>query len=130
MVQLAKQRTSQFSTVNIRHGDVMDMPYGDNTFDVALSFYITCTVRPEACIKLFKEIHRVLVPGGKAVVNCISKPAFEKLTIRSGADQVLVEKEITKILMSLTAYPSQDEINNAFQDFCDGIQIYFTHDDT
>ena len=32
MVKLAKQATSQFSTVNICHGDVMDMPYGDNTF--------------------------------------------------------------------------------------------------
>ena len=41
MVELAKQATSQFSTVNIRVGDVMDMPYDDNTFDVALSFYIT-----------------------------------------------------------------------------------------
>ena len=129
MIQLAKQRTSQFSTVNIRAGDVMDMPYDDNTFDVALSFYVTCTVRPEACIKLFKEIHRVLVPGGKAVVNCISKPAFEKLTVRIGADPVLVEKEIAKILMGLTAYPSQDEINNAFQEFFDPIHVYFTHDD-
>ena len=36
MVELAKQATSQFNTVNIRVGDVMDMPYDDNTFDVAL----------------------------------------------------------------------------------------------
>ena len=129
MVQLAKQATSQFSTVNIRHGDVMDIPYGDNTFDVALSFYVTCVLRPEACMKHFKEMHRVLVPGGKAVVNCISKPAFEKLFVRSGADPVLVEKEIAKTLMGLTAYPSQDEINNAFQDLSDPIHVFFTHDD-
>ena len=130
MVQLAKQATSQFSTVNIRVGDVMDMPYDDNTFDVALSFFVTCTVRLEACIKLFKEIHRVLVPGGKAVVNCISKAAFEKLTVRSGADRVLVEKEITKILMCLSTYPSQDEVNNAFQQLTDAIHVYFTHDES
>ena len=65
MVQLAKQATSQFSTVNIRVGDVMDMPYDDNTFDVALSFYVTCTVRLEACIKLFKEITEFLYLVGK-----------------------------------------------------------------
>ena len=47
MVQLAKQATSQFNTVNIRVGDVMDMPYDDNTFDVALSFYVTCGLRLE-----------------------------------------------------------------------------------
>ena len=129
MVQLAKQATSQFSTVNIRVGDVMDMPYDDNTFDVALGFHVTCALQPEACMKLFKEMHRVLVPGGKAVMNCISKPAFEKLTLRSGADPVLVEKEIAKILMGLTAYPSQDEINNAFEELFDAIHVFFTHDD-
>ena len=130
MVQLAKQATSQFSTVNIRVGDVMDMPYDDNTFDVALSFYVTCALRPEACMKLFKEIHRVLVPGGKAVMNCVSKPAFEKLYLRSGGDPVLVEKEITKILMCLSTYPSQDEVNNAFQQLTDVIMVYFTHDES
>ena len=30
LVELAKQTTSQFSTVNIRVGDVMNMPYEDN----------------------------------------------------------------------------------------------------
>ena len=130
MVQLAKQATSQFSTVNIRVGDVMDMPYDDNTFDVALSFYVTCALRPEACMKLFKEIHRVLVPGGKAVVNCISKSAFEKLYLKSGSDPVLVEKEIAKKLVSLTTYPSQDEMTNALQDLCDAVHVFFTHDES
>ena len=133
MVKLAKQATSQFNTVNIRVGDVMDMPYDDNTFDVALSFYVTSTLRHEACIKLFKEIHRVLVPGGKAVVNCASKSTFEKLYLRirseTDHDPVLVEKEIAKILMLLSAYPSQDEINNAFQDICDVVHVSFTHDE-
>ena len=38
MVQLARKVTSQFSTVNVRVGDVTNMPYDDNTFDIALSF--------------------------------------------------------------------------------------------
>ena len=42
MVQLAKQAISQFSMVNIHVGDVMDMPYDDNIFDVALSVCVTC----------------------------------------------------------------------------------------
>ena len=130
MVQLAKQATSQFSTVNVRVGDVMDMPYDDNTFDVALGFHVTCALQPEACIKLFKEIHRVLVPGGKAAVNCISKPAFEKLTLRSGADPVLVEKEIAKNLIDLMSCPTQDQINNAFQDLYDALHVFFTLDES
>ena len=79
MVELAKQATSQFSTVTISVGDVMNMPYDDCSFDVALCFYVTCVLRFEACINLFKEIERVLAPGGKALVNCIPQLAFEKI---------------------------------------------------
>ena len=45
MVQLAKQATSQFSTVHtiiLCVGDVMNMPYDDNTFDVAMGIHVTC----------------------------------------------------------------------------------------
>ena len=39
----------------------MHMPYSDNAFDIALSFYVTCVIH-------FKEMHRVLLPGGKAMM--------------------------------------------------------------
>ena len=128
MVQHAKQATLQFSTVNIRVGDVMDMPYDDNTFDVALSFYVTCALRLEACINHFKEMYRVLVPGGKAMMVCISKAAFEKIFLKNGADQVVVEKKIASKLLNLKTCPSQDEINYEFQDLGDIIQAFFTLD--
>ena len=126
MVQRAKQATSQFSTVSIRVGDVMDMPYDDNTFDVALSLYVTCCLRLKACISHFKELYRVLVPGGKAIVVNFSKPAFEGMFLRYGADRVIVEEKIEKILMNLKTYPSQTEINDALQDLSDVIQVCFT----
>ena len=128
MVQHAKQATSQFNTVNIRVGDVMNMPYDDNTFDVALSFYVTCALRLEACINHFKEMHRVLRPGGKAMVVCISKPAFERMFLKNGADQVMVEKKIESKLSSFKSYPSQDEINDEFEELSDIIQAFFTLD--
>ena len=128
MVQLAKQTISQFSTVNIRVGDVMNMPYDDNTFDVAVGLYVTCVLRAEVCIKLFKEIHRVLVPGGKAIVNCFSKPALGKLVVRSGADKELVETEIAHKLLNLASYSSADEINSALQDLSDLVHVFFTLD--
>ena len=37
MVELAKQATAQYSSVNICVGDVMDMPYNG---DVAISVYL------------------------------------------------------------------------------------------
>ena len=65
MVELAKQATSQFGNVNICVGDVMDVPYEDITFDVALSFYLTCGLHFEACIKHFKRCTGFLLMVGK-----------------------------------------------------------------
>ena len=56
MVQLAKQATSQFSTVNIQVGGVMKMPYDDNVFDVALSVFVITVLQLEAYISHFKEM--------------------------------------------------------------------------
>ena len=114
MVQLAKQATSQFGTAKIRVGDVMDMPYDDNTFDVALSFYVICGLRLEALISHFTEMYRVLAPGGKAMMVCYSRHAFEGMFLRNGADQVMVGKQIANKLLILPNYPTQDQINDAF----------------
>ena len=128
MVQLAKQATSQFGTVKIRVGDVMNMPYDDNLFDVALSFYVICGLRLEALISHFTEMYRVLVPGGKAMMVCYARHAFEGIFLRDGADQVMVEKNIAKKLLILPNYPTQDQINDAFEDLHDVIQAPFTVD--
>ena len=75
-------------------------------------------------------MHRVLRPGGKAMMVCISKPAFERMFLKNGADQlqVTVEKKIESKLSSLKSYPSQDEINDKFKDLSDIIQAFFTLD--
>ena len=130
MVLLAKEATSQFGTVKIRVGDVMNMPYDDNVFDVALSFYLTCGLRPEACISHFKEMHRVIVPGGKAMMVSYSQATFEKMHLRMGADQQMVANQITRKLTNLSNYPSQDELNDAFKDLHDVLQVFFTLDHT
>ena len=129
MVELAKQATSQFSTVNIQVGDVKSMPYGDNTFDVAISIYVTCCLQLETCISHFKELHRVLAPGGKAMVVNNFSPAFERLFIAQGADQIVVDNDIGKRLMNLTSYPAKEEVNNAFQDLHELLHGFFTCDD-
>ena len=128
MVELAKQATSQFSTVNIRIGDVMNMPYDDNTFDIALSSFVTMVLRYEACISHFKELHRVLTPGGKAVVINLTTPAFDKIYLSSGADQGMIEAKIEKKLMELPSYPSLGEINDALKDFTEVLAACFILD--
>ena len=98
MVELAKQATSQFDTVNIRSGDVMNMPYDDNTFDIAISIFVTCELPIEIIPKHFKELHRVLIPGGKALVLNVSKAAFQTNLI-DGANEATVQKKIDQIDM-------------------------------
>ena len=125
MVRLAKETTSQFATVNICVGDVMRMPYEDNSFDIGMTLYVTCLLHPEACVNHFKELHRVLVPGGKAIVINFSKSAFDKLYITKEADRLAVEKEIDEKLASLSPNPKYDEIRSAFIDMKDVLQATF-----
>ena len=128
MVKFAKQTCSQLSTVNIRVGDATKMPYDDNVFDIALSIFVTTTLRREACISHFKEINRVLIPGGKAAVINFRTSVFDKIFLSIGADQGMIEAKIEKKLLELPSYPSLDEINNAFKDLTEVIIAYFTLD--
>ena len=129
MVQLAKQFTSQYTTVSVCVGNVKNMPYNDNMFDIALGIHTTVALPSDACISLFKEIHRVLVPGGKAMLNCHVKAAFEKLIVRSGGNKEILEKQINEKLSNLQSYPSENEINNAFEDLPHLIHVFFTLDE-
>ena len=129
MVQLAKQFASKYSTVKVSVGNVKSMPYNGNMFDIALGIHTTVALPAEACTTLFKEIHRVLVPGGKAILNCFVKTAFEMLIVRSGGSKELLEKQINEKLSNLRSYPSENEINNAFEDLPDLIHVFFTLDE-
>ena len=128
MVELAKQATSQFGNVNICVGDVMDMPYEDNVFDVAISFCVTCGLRLEACISYFKEMYRILAPVGKAMMVSNTKAAFARIYLRNGVDRVTVEEQIARTLMNLPKYPSQDQINDGFKTLIDLVFGSFTLD--
>ena len=95
---------------------------------LALSFYVTCGLRLEACISHVTEMYRVLAPGGKAMVVSYSRPAFEGLFLRNGVDKAMVETLIAQKLKHLPNYPSQDQVNDAFKDLHDIIQTPFILD--
>ena len=116
MVELAKQTTSQFDTVNSRSGDIMNMPYDDNTFDIALRILVTCELPIEMIPKHFKQLHRVLVPGGKALVLNLSKAAFQNHLI-DGANEATVQEKIDQILTCLPDHPKQQQISKALKRF-------------
>lgn len=60
-----------FKTKNIttflQNGNILSLPYSDNFFDAVLLISILEHLRPSALDIAFKEIHRVLKPGGQVV---------------------------------------------------------------
>ena len=128
MVELAKQATSQFNTVSIQLGDIMNMPYNNNTFDIALSIYVTCELPIETLSKHFSELHRVLVPGGKALVLNLSNPIYQRVFLTERADGVAVQKKIDQAMACIPNHPTQQQINKAFEDLHEVVSACFAYD--
>ena len=57
MVKLAKQATSHLQDmVHIQVGNAEDMPYDDDSFDVAITLFVTCNLPCKVFLKHFKEL--------------------------------------------------------------------------
>ena len=116
MVQAAKKLTAQFTQVSVCVGNVQNMPYGDNSFDIAFSMFVTCGLPAEVLVKHYRELYRVLVPGGKALVTNFSNSAYEKLYVADEADEKVINDKITEIIAGLPRHPTQQQMIEAFKD--------------
>ena len=128
MVELAKQATSHLDMVHIQVGDAGDMPYDDDSFDVAISLFVTCNLSPEVYAKHFEELQRVLVPGGKAVLLLPTNWSHSKLYTRIDADPAIVEDEIAEILEMVPSNPTTAQITEAFKNANDILVTCFATD--
>jgi len=128
MVIQAKSMTSQFSMVHVQVGDIMAMPLEDNAFDVAMSMYVTCSVAPTILSKHFKELYRVLAPGGKAVIISLAEQSFDKLYLTVGADKTFVRGQIARCLEQLPTNPTMEQVNKTFDNLHDVIKVFFATD--
>ena len=63
--QAEMKNRSLDSRINIRHGLATKLPYPDATFDVVLSTYVIKHLSDELSQEMFKEVMRVLKPGGR-----------------------------------------------------------------
>ena len=129
MVELAKQATSHLDMVHIQVGDAADMPYDDTSFDVAISLFVTCNLSPEAFEKHFQELHRVLVPGGKAVLLMPTDWSHSRLYTKIEANPTTVENSITRYLANMPKNPTTAEVTEALKDDTDILITCFAVDD-
>lgn len=66
MLALAERRCGDTATVTVERGDATDLPVADGSFDAASSVQVYEYVEDVAAAAA--ELHRVLRPGGRAVV--------------------------------------------------------------
>ena len=128
MVELAKQATSHLDMVHIQVGDAADMPYDDASFDVALSFFVTCNLPPKAFTKHFQELYRVLSPGGKAILLIPTDWSHSRLYTKIEADSTTVENNITQTLAKIPKHPTTAQVTKAFKNADDILVTCFSVD--
>lgn len=67
---------------HLRNGDVLDMPYADEFFDAVLLISILEHLQPDQLSPAFREVRRVLRPGGQVVYGVPVERPFMTLMFR------------------------------------------------
>ena len=85
--EVAAVFTARQIKTDLRNGDVLNMPYADNTFDTILLISILEHLKPDRQSAAFQEICRVLKPGGQVVYGVpIERPLMVFLFRLLGTD--------------------------------------------
>jgi len=105
--------------------DADDLPYGDNEFDGVLSYGVLYYLPYERYQAAVREIHRVLKPGGRALVvtrttddsRTDSATILDKCTYRLGE---LVDNAPSAVEAGMTmTFLDRDDVVELFKDFCE-----------
>ena len=105
------------------------MPYNDDSFDVAISLFVSCNLSPDSFTKHFQELHRVLVPGGKAIVLAQTDWSHYGLYIKVEADPSVIKSKISQTLSAMPKYPSTAQVTEAFKRYTDILTTFFAVND-
>ena len=74
MLEVGKQKTASLENIQLVHGDAMNLPFDDNSFDYVTIGFGLRNVR--IICQHSKEMHRVLKPGGMVVCLETSQPTL------------------------------------------------------
>jgi len=67
MLEIAKRRLSERSNIDLRQGDIRELPFGNETFDAVYSILVLNLISD--LDKVFQEVKRVLRPEGLFIFN-------------------------------------------------------------
>ena len=91
-------RTGQSGLVSFETGDALKLPFNDGRFDAAFLQHVAMNIADRA--RLYREIHRVLKPGGRfATYDVVSKsgdPHYPVPWARTSATSFLLTAEATR----------------------------------
>ena len=80
MLEVAKRKAEDKGlTIQFREGDMTALPFPDNSFDVVTCMLAMMHIPVEERLSVFKEVTRVLAPGGRFLFGVKNK-IFEKIT--------------------------------------------------
>ncbi|MDF8263215.1 class I SAM-dependent methyltransferase [Luteipulveratus flavus] len=83
MLEKAKDRCSGLSNASFQQGDMCELPFEDDSFDVVVSMLALMHLPPQDRQRAFQETARVLRPGGRALFG-VKNEVFERM---SGVDR-------------------------------------------
>ncbi|MEK7136088.1 MAG: class I SAM-dependent methyltransferase [Patescibacteria group bacterium] len=81
--------------IDIQVGDMLDLPYEEESFDAVLSMYTVHHADLNGLEKTLKNVHKVLKPGGEAFITLTSKEtdSWEKYKENRIDDFTLIKTE-------------------------------------
>jgi SAM-dependent methyltransferase len=63
--------------IDIRIGDMVNLPYGDNSFDSVFAYHVISHTDTAGAKSVISEIERVLKPGGEIYTSMCSKDSWD-----------------------------------------------------
>jgi SAM-dependent methyltransferase len=91
-IQYARSRFSaEQLSGDLRVGDFTELPFGDSSFDLAVDRCAITCCGLNAGRSAVQELHRVLKPGGRALINPYSDRHTSRLAGRPGPDGLTLD---------------------------------------